>query len=261
MTELTKQTLKINGVDTVVYSGGSGEPLMFLHGAGTFHGFEFAKAWADRFHVIHPYHPGFGESGDDPKMDTFHDYVMHYVELLDALGLDEVHLVGLSMGGYLAAQFASQQRDRVRTLTLVAPPGMRSAAHPVADVLALPGEQLIGMLASNFEVLKRWLPSGPDPEFMAARYRESTTVARLLWDKPWDQKFLRYLHRIDAPTLIVWGDEDRLIPVQHAELWKVAIPGARVQIFKGAGHLVLDEKPEAVAAVAAFAGARTRAAA
>ena len=149
MTELTKQTLKINGVDTVVYAGGTGEPLHFLHGAGTFHGFEFAKAWADSFHVIHPYHPGFGESGDDPKMDTFHDYVMHYVELLDALGLDSVHLVGFSLGGHLAAQFASQHRGRVKTLTLVAPPGMKSAEHPTADVLALPGEQLVAMLAGD----------------------------------------------------------------------------------------------------------------
>ena len=88
---------------------------------------------------------------------------------------------------------------------------------------------------------------------MGARYRETTTVARLLWEKPWDPKFKRYLHRINAPTLIVWGDEDKIIPFQHAELWKKALPNAKVQIFKGAGHLVLDEKPEAASAVAAFA--------
>jgi pimeloyl-ACP methyl ester carboxylesterase len=261
MAELTKQTLKIDGVDTTVYAGGAGEPLLFLHGAGTFHGFEFAKSWADRYRVFHPYHPGFGESGDDPKMDTFPAYVMHYVQLLDALGLDKVHLVGFSLGGYLAAQFASQQRERVKTLTLVAPPGMRSATHPAPDLLAVPGDQVVGMLASNFEVLKPWLPTGPDPDFMAARYRETTTVARLLWEKPFDPKLLRYLHRISAPTLIVWGDEDRLVPVQHAELWTAAIPGSRVEVFKGAGHLVLDEKPEAAAAVADFVGARERAAA
>jgi pimeloyl-ACP methyl ester carboxylesterase len=88
---------------------------------------------------------------------------------------------------------------------------------------------------------------------MGARYRESTTLARLLWDKPWDPKFKRYLHRIKAPTLIIWGDEDRIVPLQHSELWRRVLPNAKVQIFKGAGHLVLDEKPEAVNAVAAFA--------
>ena len=58
---------------------------MFLHGGGTFHGFEFASAWTDKFRVIHPYHPGYGESGDDPEMNELHDYVMHYAELLDQL--------------------------------------------------------------------------------------------------------------------------------------------------------------------------------
>jgi pimeloyl-ACP methyl ester carboxylesterase len=252
MVDFKKETLKVNGVDTVLYTAGKGEPLLFLHGAGTFHGYEFAKPWADKFRVIHPYHPGFGESGDDPAMDTFNDYVMHYVDLLDALGIDKVHLVGFSLGGFLAAQFASQQRQRVKTLTLVAPAGMRSAEYPTLDVLATPGDQIVGSLASNFEVLKPWLPAGPDPDFIAARYREATTLARLL---PWNPKFLRYLHRIDVPTLIVWGDEDKLVPRQHAELWKKALPNARVEIFKGAGHLVLDEKPEAASAVAAFAAA------
>ena len=114
MVDFKKETLNINGVDTVLYAAGKGEPLLFLHGAGTFHGYEFAKPWADKFRVLHPYHPGFGESGDDPAMDTFNDYVMHYVGLLDALGIDKVHLVGFSLGGLLAAHFASQQRERVK---------------------------------------------------------------------------------------------------------------------------------------------------
>ena len=70
MVDFKKETLNINGVDTVLYAAGKGEPLLFLHGAGTFHGYEFAKPWADKFRVLHPYHPGFGESGDDPAMDT-----------------------------------------------------------------------------------------------------------------------------------------------------------------------------------------------
>jgi pimeloyl-ACP methyl ester carboxylesterase len=255
MVEFKKETFVINGVETSVHSAGKGEPLMFLHGAGTFHGYEFAKPWAEKFRVIHPYHPGFGESGDDPAMDTFNDYIMHYVDLLDALGLARVHLVGFSLGGFLAAQFASQQRERVKSLTLVAPAGMRSKEHPMLDVLATPGDKIVASLASNFEVLKPWLPTGPDPDFMGARYREATTLARLLWEKPWDPKFQRYLHRIDAPTLIVWGDEDKLVPSAHADLWQKALPKAKVAIFKGAGHLVLDEKREAADAVAAFAAA------
>ena len=255
MKDFERNVYAINGVDTVVYSAGQGEPLLFLHGAGTFHGAEFARAWTKHFRVLLPWHPGYAESADAPGIEDMHDYVVHYSDLLDTLGIDKVHLVGFSLGGYLAAQFTSQQRQRVKTLTLVAPAGMRSAEYPTLDVLATPGDQIVGSLASNFEVLKPWLPTGPDPEFMGARYREATTLARLLWEKPWDPKFLRYLHRIDVPTLIVWGDEDKLVPPQHAEIWKKALPNARVEIFKGAGHLVLDEKPEAASAVAAFAAA------
>lgn len=254
MQDFQRETHTINGVKTVVYTAGQGEPLLFLHGAGTFHGFEFARAWTDRFRVILPYHPGFGESEDAPAMNLFQDYVMHYADFLDGLGLAEVNLVGFSLGGHIAAQFASQQGHRVKKLVLVGPAGMHDNAHPMADVLSLPPEELVGRLVANMDVLMPYLPKGPDPDFAAARYREMTTVARLIWEKPRDQKFVRYLHRVTMPTLVIWGEEDRLIPAQHAEIWRKFLPKADVRIFKDAGHLVLDERPEAARAVAEFFG-------
>ena len=113
MTEFKRETHTVNGVKIILLTAGSGEPLLFLHGAGTFHGFEFAKPWADKFRVLLPFHPGFGESADDPAMNDIHDYVMHYVELLDLLGLDKVNLVGFSLGGYIAAKFAMEHGHRV----------------------------------------------------------------------------------------------------------------------------------------------------
>jgi len=123
MTEFNRETHTVNGVKTILLTAGSGEPLIFLHGAGTFHGFEFAKPWADKFRVILPFHPGFGESGDDPAMTDIHDYVMHYVELLDLLGLDKVNLVGFSLGGYIAAKFAMEHGHRVRSSSWLGRPG------------------------------------------------------------------------------------------------------------------------------------------
>lgn len=108
------------------------------------------------------------------------------------------------------------------------------------------------MLVSNFEVIKPYLPAKPDLDFMGDRYREMTTVARLLWERPWDPKMPRYLHRIRMPTLLVWGGDDRLIPAAQSESWRRLIPQAEISIFKGAGHLVLDEAPAAVRAVAEF---------
>lgn len=252
MVSFQREVHTVNGVKIVMHTAGQGEPLLFLHGAGTFHGFEFAKKWTQNFRVLVPHHPGFGESDDDPAMLEMHDYVMHYVELLDALKIEKVNLVGFSLGGYLAAKFATEHTHRVIKLALVGPAGLRDKEHPALDVLAVPPEQLPGLLVSNFDVIKPFLPEKPDIDFISARYRESTTVARLIWERPWDRALPRYLHRLKMPTLLLWGGDDRIIPAQQAKLWKKFVPNADIQIFEGAGHLVLDEKPEAVAAIERF---------
>src|SRR5262245_49498990 len=248
----TREILTVDGVKTAVFTAGRGEPLVFFHGAGTVDGFDFAEPWPDRFRVIAPYHPGFGESGDDPSFTDLHDYVMHYLELFDQLKLETLNLVGLSLGGYLAAKFASEHGHRVKKLALIAPAGIIDPQHPTLDILMVPGDQIPPLLTSDFEVIKRRLPEKPDLDFIGDRYRESGTVARLLWEHPADPKFMRYLHRIKMPTLIVWGDEDKIIPVQQSELWRKHVPHAEVSIFKGAGHLVHLEQPEALVTIAKF---------
>jgi pimeloyl-ACP methyl ester carboxylesterase len=96
----------INGVKTVVLSIGSGPDVVFLHGTGTFTGFEVARIWAAHNKVIIPYHPNFGESADEAALDTIGDYVLHYIDLFDRLGLTVFDLVGFSLGGWMAAEFA-----------------------------------------------------------------------------------------------------------------------------------------------------------
>jgi pimeloyl-ACP methyl ester carboxylesterase len=254
MAKLKREQLNVDGVKTVVYSAGTGEPILFLHGAGTVDGFDFMEPWADKFRVIAPYHPGFGESDDDPTFTTLHDYVMHYLELLDMLKLDKINLVGLSLGGWLAAQFATEHSHRIKKLVLMAPAGIIDPQHPILDIVKIPGDQIVPLLTSNFDVLKSRLPEKPDLDFIGDRYRESGTVARLFWEHPSDPKLMRYLHRIKVPTMIVWGDEDKIIPVQQTETWRKLVPHADIKVYKGAGHLVHLEKPESVAAIATFLG-------
>ena len=252
MSKFVREELTIDGVKTVVHTAGNGDPLVLFHGAGTVDGFDFAEAWAGKFRVIVPYHPGFGESGDDPTFTDIHDYVMHYLELFDALKVDTMNLVGMSMGGYLAAKFASEHGHRIKKLVLIAPYGLHVPEHPTLDIIATPGEELVPMLVSNFETLKKSLPEKPDMDFIAARYREATSFARLFWEHPTDPKFPRRLHRVKMSTLIVWGDEDKLIPVQQAQVWRKLIPNSEVMVIKGAGHIVHLDKPEAVDAIAQF---------
>lgn len=254
--DFERATLSINGVKTVVLSAGRGEPLVFLHGAGTFHGFDFALPWANHFRIIIPYHPGFGESGDDPEITETHDYILHYLELFDQLKLDKVRLVGFSLGGWLASEFALEHPHRLHRLVLVAPAGLRVPEHPTADVFRIPPEELPSYLVVDPKVLAPYLPKEPDVDFITARYREMTSMARVAWERPHSLKLPRWLHRVRVPTLLVWGDRDRLIPVEQAQVWARLIPGARVEIIQGAGHLVLDEKPAAVEKIAEFLGGK-----
>jgi pimeloyl-ACP methyl ester carboxylesterase len=178
---------------------------------------------------------------------------MHYLGVFDALAIDKFRLVGFSLGGWLAAKFAVEHGHRVERLVLVGPAGLRGKEKPKGDFFTLPPEQIPSLLVSNFETIKPYLPDNPnDLDFIGARYREGGTLARLLWEHPYDTKLPRYLHRLTMPTLLVWGEEDRLLPVQNADLWRQFLPKADIQIFKGAGHLVLDERREAVDAVQRF---------
>jgi pimeloyl-ACP methyl ester carboxylesterase len=177
---------------------------------------------------------------------------MHYLGLFETLGIDKVRLVGISLGGWMAAQFASEHNDRVKKLVLIAPAGMIDPLHPPVDILSVPGEQVVGMLVSDFELLKRKLPQNPSIDFIADRYREATTLARLWWEHPFDPKFIRHLKRLKMPTMVLWGDEDKIVPVQQTELWKQHIPHADIRVVKGAGHLVHLEKPESVDIIGEF---------
>jgi pimeloyl-ACP methyl ester carboxylesterase len=130
----------VDGVRTVVYSAGKGPPLVYLHGGGTWHGFEWARGLLDRRHVILPYHPGFGESPDASGVSSIEDYVAHYARLFELLGLTRFDLIGASLGGWMAAQFALAHPKRLRRLVLVSPAGLLSAQHPYAPFGSLPPE-------------------------------------------------------------------------------------------------------------------------
>lgn len=256
MADFTRRTLKINGTDVVVLEAGSGPPLVYLHGAGTVTGFDFAKAWARKFRVVIPYHPGFGPSADDPAIDDIHDFVLHYLELFEALELPQFRLVGQSMGGFIATKFAIEHRARIEKLALVCPIGLPvPPGHESVNFLATPPEELPALLAHDPQTVIRHLPAGaPSAEFIAERVKEGTTAARVLGGgkRLFDPKLPRYLHRLTMPTLLVWGKQDRLTPTAQHATWAKALPNAAVRLFDDAGHLVLDEAPAAVEAIASF---------
>jgi pimeloyl-ACP methyl ester carboxylesterase len=245
LADFERKEIKIGGVSTVVYSAGVGSPLVYLHGSGTFPGFGFAKNWLRSHRVIIPYHPGFGESDDDSRIDSINDYVLHYLDLFDALELEKLSLVGSSLGGWIASEIAVVQPARIEKLVLVGPTGLIIDSVPSTDLYTVHPRDLLSYLVADQSVLKPFLPEGHDLDFMTLRYKETTSTARLNWERSGNPKLGQWLHRISCETLLLWGELDRIKPVKQSDVWSALIPNARIEVLKGVGHLPLDETPEA----------------
>jgi len=243
----------VDGVRSVVYGAGNGPPVVYFHGGGTFHGFEWARDWIDRFRVILPNHPGFGESADDPDGYSISDYLVHYTALFAALGLERFGLSGASMGGRLAAEFALMHPTKIHRLALAAPGGLVSADCPMPDFTSIPPAELPKLLAADPAFVDRFWPADADGEFLAERGREAVSSGQVMGDSnAADRKLRRRLPRLTPPTLILWGGKDHILLPGLARHWAAAIPGARVALIEEAGHLLFDESSRARAVAADF---------
>jgi len=245
----SERRLELGGVEIALYEAGQGEPLLFLHGAGTATGFDSLLPLAEHFRLIVPHHPGYGASADDPAIRSVHDYERHYLDLLDLLEIERFTLVGHSMGGWIAATLAISQGERISELVLAAPWGLNVPEHPTVDAFSIPDAELAGYLTADLSVFAGKAPDPPTPDFLADRYRELTSAARVLWQHTYDPSLARWLHRIGAPTLLLWGELDRLVPVGQLPAWRALLANADERILPGVGHLLFDESAQASAAI------------
>ena len=248
---------EIDGVHTVVKAIGNGPAVLALHGAATIEGYDWARGLADRFRVYLPFHPGFGESGAGPHITGMQDMLIHNLRLVSALGLEKPHLVGHSMGGWMAAELAAVAGERFGRLVLIAPAGLNHPEHPGAVLGAIAPEAFPGYLAHNVEVAARYFPGGsecPSGEaFVAAREKEGPALGNILKVHGMGHPNLgRWLSRIPNETLVVWGDMDRMLPASQAPIWEKSIPDARTLIVTGTGHFVMQEDPRTVTAIGDF---------
>lgn len=249
MSAFSERRLELGGVEISLYEAGQGEPLLFLHGAGTATGFDCLLPLAEHFRLIVPHHPGYGASDDDPAIRSVHHYERHYLDLLDRLEIGNLTLVGHSLGGWIAATLAISQGRRISELVLAAPWGLNVPEHPTVDAFSIPDAELAGYLTADPSVFAGKVPDPPTPEFLADRYRELTSTARVLWQHTYDPSLARWLHRIQVPTLLLWGELDRLIPVGQLPVWRALLATADQRILPGVGHLLFDESAEASAAI------------
>jgi pimeloyl-ACP methyl ester carboxylesterase len=253
------ETIDVRGRPTVIMHGGDGPPFVYLHSTlgESFRWLPFYQAWAKRFTVYVPTHPGFGKSGGFDQIDTIEDMAFHYVELFDALGLEEVILGGVSLGGWIAAEFAVRWPERVKRLWLSAAPGLWVDEQPLPDLFREMAEptrvrRLLFHEPDGY-IAKMVISDEADDERRLAGYQAMTVLARLVWDRPYDPKLAGRLHRVRCPTLLLWGANDRLVPPAYGEAYRKHLPQAEMKLIPDCGHLAMFEKEaEFVEAVTAF---------
>src|SRR5579875_1151834 len=254
---MQERTITVRGsaFETQIFEAGSGAPLLFLHGVSDIGPSEpFLERLAERHRVIAPRLPGFGESTGSEQLLDIHDLIYYELDLLDALGLHGVPLIGHSLGGMIAAELAAVQPERFSALVLIAPLGLWNPAYPVADFFSMSPAEVAAATYHN--------PSSPAaqaagarPEdneayiaFMLDRAKSLATAAKYLWPIP-NRGLNKRLHRVSAPTLLIWGESDGIVPPRYAEDFRAALPQARTEIIAEAGHIPQFEQPERVAQV------------
>jgi len=243
-----------------VFSAGKGPALVYFHSFHERGGWSpFLADLARRHTVYAPIHPGVARSTGVEHLDDHVDLILAYDELLTALGLRSTQLVGHFFGAMVAAELAAFFPGRTRALALVSPLGLWRDDAPSADVLILPADELAAVLWKDpqSEVARAWatLPAteGENIEAQIESIARRAAMGKFVWPIP-DRGITKRLHRIAAPTLILWGDDDRANPVVYAEEWQRRIKGAALQLLPG-GHMLLHESPAVAAdAVRRFVG-------
>lgn len=245
-----------------VYRKGQGEPLLWLHAAGG-----MARGWtpelealSQHYDVIVPVHPGWDEVAGLEKIDDIHDMVLYYQDFCDALGLTSFNLGGHSIGGMFAAELAAARPDMVKKLVLTCPVGLWMDETPVTDLFILLPNELPGVIFGDLEnpIIGELFKPPADMDAMAqAMYLQLTNFSaagKFLWPIP-DKGLKKRIHRIKAPTLIVWGDQDKLVPPAYAQAFAGKIANSQVAMIPTAGHMVpLEQTDKFIAEVTGFLG-------
>jgi pimeloyl-ACP methyl ester carboxylesterase len=238
-----------NMVEVSVTEQGEGHPVLLLHGGGgpqTVR--EFAELLATKrpAHVITPTHPGFGGTPRSDALARVPDLAALYVALLADLGLRDVTVIGNSIGGWIAAEMALADTERISSFVLVDAVGIVVPGHPIADFFSLSPRQVAEL---SYRDPDRFGldPSKLSPEALQVMAGNRATLNVYAGTSMADAALAARLAGVRTPTLVVWGDSDRIADADYGRAFAGAIPGAQFQLLTGSGHLPQIETPEALA--------------
>jgi pimeloyl-ACP methyl ester carboxylesterase len=253
---MADERITVGGIELELLRRGNGRPALLLHGMDTVPpGARFLDLLGRDAGIIAPSAPGFGDTPRPADFDTIYDLVHLWLALIDDLPHDGIDLIGLSFGGWLAAEVAVACRHKLRKLVLVDPVGIKLGDRESRDILDVfnvnPAEVRRGA----------WHDPAKAPDYNAmsdaelvihARNREALCL--YAWHPClYNPQLKRWLGRIRVPTLVLWGQSDRIVSPEYGRAYAGLIPGARFEVIDEAGHHPELEQPERFAArVAAF---------
>jgi pimeloyl-ACP methyl ester carboxylesterase len=262
MSVSTRRIETKRGTNVRIFEAGSGAALVFMHGAGgLFPQNLFLDRLAERYHVYAPEFPAYGESTGEELLEDMQDFALHGWDVIGALGLSKPHLLGHSMGGMIAAEMACLAPNDLSKLVLVGAAGLWIDEHPIPDIFSFLPHEFAQYLFHDRTQGEAMLTGGLDlknpealKEFYIGNSKRLSMAGKILFPIP-NRRLSKRLYRLTAPTLVIWGKSDKLIPPVYAERFKALIPQAEVVQIAEAGHMVPYEQPEAfVSAVTRFLG-------
>lgn len=249
-------TMTVNGIELEVLRRGKGAPLLLLHGFDTVHPkAPFLDLLGRHVEIIAPSSPGFGNTRRPHDFDTMYDLVHLYLAVLDELPHQKIALVGLSFGGWLAAEVALSCSHKISKLILVDPVGIKLGGPTTRDILDI-------FNVNPAELRRRsWHDPVKAPDYDAMTDEELVIHARN-WESlclyAWhpllyNPQLNQWLGRIRLPTLVLWGASDGVVSPDYGRAYAGLVPGARFELIEAAGHHPEQEQPERfVERVAAF---------
>lgn len=245
--ERSERTVEVQGIQTHLFEAGSptAPPLLYLHGTNLGNlWLDYHNALAQHFHILAPDTPGFGLTVRPDWMRDMSDYILYFRDLLDTLGLDKPNIVGHSLGGWMAAELAVWYPERVSKLVLSNAAGIRVKGSPIADLFAMNIQEVLAACFDDPMAAMPLMPAEFNTDYMIAQYLERMTLATLAWNPNYDPKLERRLARVKCPTLVIWGENDRLIPQVYGDTLHKIIAGSRLVKLAGTGHMPMFEKHE-----------------
>lgn len=245
------KSLVVNGATIEISERGKGRDILFLHpGTGIETAGPALDALARGGRVIAPSHPGFGTSQLPKAMSTVDDLAYFYLDMIEQIDLRDALVVGIGLGGWIAAEMAIKDSSRFSHLVMVNAIGVKVGdreTRDIVDIWALLFDEYNALAYADPNVGKRDFKTLPAAESLAAA-RNREAYARFCWS-PYmhNPKLKGRLHRVRVPTLFLWGTADRILSEQYGRGYCSFIPGAKFETIERAGHLPHEEQPEELA--------------